>query len=285
VNGKVVVITGASSGIGKAAATEIARRGAHVVITARDRARGEAALHDVRERSGNPRADLLLADFASLAEVRRLAAEAAERYPRIDVLVNNAGLMLTDRCVTIDGFETQLQVNHLAPFVLTSLLLPTLRRSAPARIVNVASTGHKHGGPIRFDDLQSEREYRPMPVYMRTKLANVLFTRELARRLAGTGVTANSLHPGAVSTGWAADGDTRGIFPILMRIARPFMLTPERGAETVVYLACSPEVEGVSGRYFARCREARVSPLAEDDGAARRLWEVSAEMARIGDLR
>src|SRR5262249_42380814 len=230
------------------------------------------------ERSGNAEVDLLLADFASLTEVRRLAAEAIERYPRIDVLVNNAGLMLSDRRLTVDGFETQFQVNHLAPFLLTALLLPTLIRSAPAGIVNVASTGHKHGGPLDFEDLQSERDYRPMRVYARTKLANVLFTRELARRLAGTGVTANSLHPGAVATGWAADGDTRGIFPQLMRIARPFMLTPERGAETVVYLACSPEVEGVSGRYFARCREARVARYAEDETAARKLWQVSAEM-------
>ncbi len=273
-----ILITGANSGIGKAAATELARRGAHVVLTARDPRRGEAARDEVRAKSGNPNVDLLLADFTSLDEVRRLAKEVNERLPRLDVLINNAGLMLSERRLTQDGYETVFQVNHLAPFLLTSLLLPKLKASAPARIVTVTSNAHKRGGPLDFDDLHASRSYTPFAVYGRSKLANILFTRELARRIEGSGVTANCLHPGVVATGFAADGDTSGLFPVLMRIARPFMLTPEKGAETIVYLATSPEVASVSGRYFSRCREVTPHALARDDAAARRLWEASVAL-------
>lgn len=273
-----VLITGANSGIGKAAATELARRGAHVVLTARDRRRGEVARDEVRAKSGNPKVDLLLADFTSLDEVRRLAAEASERLPRLDVLINNAGLMLSERTTTRDGYETVFQVNHLAPFLLTSLLFPKLAASSPARIVTVASNAHKRGGPLDFDDLHASRSYAGFAVYGRSKLANILFTRELARRIEGSGVTANCLHPGVVATGFAADGDTSGVFAALMKVARPFMLTPEKGAETIVYLATSPEVASVSGRYFSRCREVTPNALARDDAAARRLWEVSVAL-------
>ena len=276
--GKTVLITGANSGIGKAAATELARRGAHVVLTARDRPRGEVARDEIRRTSGNDAVDLLLADFAVLDDVRRLAAEADQRLPRIDVLVNNAGLMLTERRETRDGYEATFQVNHLAPFLLTSLLLPKLVASAPARVVTVASGAHKRGGALDFDDLQSERSYVPFAVYGRSKLANILFTRELARRTAGTGLTANCMHPGVVATGFAADGDTSGVFPVLMRIARPFMLTPEKGAETLVHLACAPDVERVTGGYFVRKQRQEPSRNALDDAAARRLWEVSVGM-------
>jgi NAD(P)-dependent dehydrogenase (short-subunit alcohol dehydrogenase family) len=276
--GKTVLITGANSGIGKAAATELARRGAHVVLTARDPQRGAAARDEVRGRSGSASVDLLLGDFCSLDDVRRLAAETSARYPRIDVLVNNAGLMQTEHTTTKDGYETVFQVNHLAPFLLTCLLWPKLAASAPARVVTVASDAHKRGGPLDFDDLHSTKSYFGFGVYGRSKLANMLFTRELARRTAGSGVTANCLHPGVVATGFAADGDTSGIFPLLMRIARPFMLTPEKGAETIVYLASSPDVARVSGRYFARCREKTPHALALDDAAARRLWDVSVAL-------
>ncbi|MEW6270876.1 MAG: SDR family oxidoreductase [Thermodesulfobacteriota bacterium] len=276
--GKTAVVTGANSGIGKAAATDLARRGAHVVMTARDGARGEAARDEVRHASGNPDVELLLADFAALDDVRRLARELTEREPRVDVLINNAGLMLDERHETRDGFETTFQVNHLAPFLLTCLLFPKLAASAPARIVTVASDAHKRGGALDFDDLQSRRSYFGFAVYGRSKLANVLFTRELARRIAGSGVTANCMHPGVVATGFAADGDTSGVFALLMRVARPFMLTPEQGCDTLVWLASSPEVEGVSGEYFHKRRRRRPSRHALDDAAARRLWEASVAM-------
>jgi len=275
--GKTVVVTGANSGIGKAAATELARRGAHVVMTARDRARGEAARDDVRRASGNAQVDLLLGDFAVLDQVRALAAELA-RLPGIDVLINNAGLMLSVRSETRDGFETTFQVNHLAPFLLTTLLLPKLTAKPGVRIVTVASDAHTRGGALDFDDLQSKRSYAPFAVYGRSKLANILFTRELARRLTGTGTTANSLHPGVVATGFAGDGDASGLFAMLLKLARPFMLTPEKGAATMVYLATAPEVATVSGRYFARCREKTPARYAQDDATARRLWDESVRM-------
>ena len=275
--GKTVVVTGANYGIGKAAATELARRGAHVVMTARDRARGEAARDDVRRASGNAQVDLLLGDFAVLDQVRALAAELA-RLPGIDVLINNAGLMLSVRSETRDGFETTFQVNHLAPFLLTTLLLPKLTAKPGVRIVTVASDAHTRGGALDFDDLQSKRSYAPFAVYGRSKLANILFTRELARRLAGTGTTANSLHPGVVATGFAGDGDASGLFAMLLKLARPFMLTPEKGAATMVYLATAPEVATVSGRYFARCREKTPARYAQDDATARRLWDESVRM-------
>jgi NAD(P)-dependent dehydrogenase (short-subunit alcohol dehydrogenase family) len=273
----IIVITGANSGIGKAAATELARRGAHVVMTARDKARGEAARDEIRRASGNGQVDLLLADFASLADVRALAGQL-QQLPKIDVLVNNAGLMLSERTDTKDGFETQFQVNHLAPFLLTLLLIPKLAETPGARVVNVASNAHKRGGPLDFDDLQSKRSYVPFSVYSRSKLANILFTRELARRVADKGITTNCLHPGVVATGFAADGDATGLFALAMRLARPFMITPEKGAETIVYLATSPDVARTSGRYFASCREKTPAAIGQDDAAARRLWDESVKL-------
>jgi len=274
---QTVVVTGANAGIGKAAATELARRGAHVVMTARARARGEAARDDVRRASGNGEVDLLLGDFSSLDSVRALAAQA-DALPRIDVLVNNAGLMQSVRSETGDGFETTFQVNHLAPFLLTTLLLPKIRQTPGARIVNVASDAHERCGGLDFDDLQSKRRYASFSVYGRSKLANILFTRELARRIAGTGVTANCLHPGVVATRFGADGDTNGLFAIGMKIARPFMITPEKGADTIVYLATSPDVAQTSGAYFVKRREKTPSRHACDDAAARRLWDESVRM-------
>ena len=275
--GKTVVVTGANSGIGKACATELARRGAHVVMTARDASRGQQAVADVKRASGNANVELLLADFASLAEVRILANRIAS-LPRLDVLVNNAGLMLTERRETRDGFETTFQVNHLAPFLLTSMLVPKLAHSPGARIVTVASDAHTSGGALDFDDLQSKGRYTPFAVYGRSKLCNILFTRELARRLEGKDVTANCLHPGVVATGFAGDGDATGWFAWGIKLARPFMITPEKGADTMVYLASSPDVAGTSGHYFVKRRQKTPGRHAQDDTAARRLWDESVRM-------
>jgi NAD(P)-dependent dehydrogenase (short-subunit alcohol dehydrogenase family) len=273
--GKVVVVTGANSGIGKVTARELARLGAQVVLAARDEGRGLAARDEVRRVTGNDGVELVLGDFARLGDVRSMAEQILTRWHRLDVLVNNAGLVLGERRLTADGFEATFQINHLAPFLLTHLLLPRLRSSAPARIVNVASEAHRFGGPLEFDDLQAERGYIGLRVYGRSKLANVLFTGELARRLAGSGVTANCLHPGVIRSGFAADGDTGVVFSLAMAVARPFMLSPEKGARTSIYLASSPEVETVTGQYFHRCRPCRAAPFADDEAAARRLWAVS----------
>jgi NAD(P)-dependent dehydrogenase (short-subunit alcohol dehydrogenase family) len=217
-----------------------------------------------------------------LSSVRAGAAEILQRCPRLDVLINNAGLILTQRAESVDGYEATLATNHLGPFLLTDLLLPRLLESAPARIVNVASVAHNQARQgIPFDDLHSTQRYAPMKVYGESKLANILFTTELARRLEGRGVTANSLHPGTVRTGYGADGDTKGLLAIGIKIGHPFFLSPEKGARTSVYLASSPEVAQVSGQYFVKCRPKRPRPPARDAEAARRLWAVSAELVGL----
>ena len=281
-SGKTVVITGGNSGIGLETAAGLAGAGARVVITARNADRGRDALARLNAASPPVPVELAVFDLASLESVRQGAVELLDRLDRIDVLVNNAGLMLSERRETVDGLETTFQVNHLGPFLLTVQLLERLKASAPSRIVNVASTAHQSARTgMDFDDLQATGGYRGMAVYGRSKLANILFTNELARRLEGTGVTANSLHPGTVRTGWAGDGDARGLFAIGVAIGRPFFVSPARGAMTSVYLASSPEVEGVSGRYFVRCRARTPSKAARDEGAARRLWEVSEQLAGL----
>jgi NAD(P)-dependent dehydrogenase (short-subunit alcohol dehydrogenase family) len=281
--GKTVIITGANSGIGLATAVALAGAGARTVLTARDQSRGEAAVREVSERSGNPEVSLVTFDLGSLASVRQGAAELLERCERIDVLLNNAGLVLSDRRVSADGYEMTFAVNHLGPFLLTNLLLDRVKAGAPARVVNVASTAHnsaRRGMP--FDDLQSTQRYAGMKVYGESKLANILFTSELARRLEGTGVTANCLHPGTVATGYGRDGDSKGVLAFGLKLIKPFILTPEKGARTSVYLASSPEVDGVTGRYFAKCRQKTPSKAARDPQAARQLWEVSEELvARV----
>jgi len=278
-DGKTVIITGGNSGIGKAAAVALAGAGARVVITARSEQRGTAAVADIRDRSGSSAVELSVFDLADLSSVRAGAADLLGRCPRIDVLVNNAGLILSDRTLSADGYEATLAINHLGPFLLTDLLRPRLVESAPARVVNVASTAHNLARKgMEFDDLMAERSYKQMHVYGRSKLANILFTTELADRLAGTGVTANSLHPGSVATGYARDGDTTGFLAWGVKVYAPFSLTPEQGARTTVYLASSPEVEGVTGRYFAKCKEKTPSAQARDAAAAARLWAVSEEL-------
>ena len=278
-DGKTVIITGGNSGIGKATAVALAAAGARTVITARNRPRGEEAVADIRRASGSDHVDLVVFDLADLATVRSGAAEILDRCDRIDVLVNNAGLVLTDRSETVDGFEATFGINHLGPFLLTELLTERLVASAPARVVNVASTAHRsarHG--LHFDDLQSRIRYRGMQAYGASKLATVLFTTELAARLATTGVTSNCLHPGTVATGYARDGDARGFLAFGVKLIKPFILTPEQGARTSVYLAASPEVADITGRYFVKCRPRTPSAAARDEAAARRLWTVSEEL-------
>ncbi|MBX3027375.1 SDR family oxidoreductase [bacterium] len=273
-HGRVCLITGASSGIGRATALALARMGAELVLLCRDPAKGEAAAAEARA-AGAPRVDLLLADLARQAEVRRAAAAFLASDRPLHVLINNAGVVNVRRSVTPDGIETTFAVNHLAAFLLTTLLLERLRASAPARVVNVASEAHRFA-PLDFDDLQNTRRYRVMRVYGQSKLANILFTSELARRLAGSGVTANSLHPGAVATGLGTNngGWARG----LIRLLRPFFRAPDDGAATSVHLATAPQLAAVSGRYFANCREKAPSRAARDAEAAGRLWAVSEAM-------
>jgi len=277
--GKAVVITGGNAGIGKETAVGLAEQGAQVLITSRDAQRGATAVAEIRARSGNNAVDVVALDLADLGSVRRCAAEVLERSDRLDVLVDNAGLVMSRRTETADGFETTFGVNHLGHFLFTNLLLERLRASAPSRVVVVSSHAHKqarHG--LDFDDLQSERSYRPFSVYGKTKLANIYFARELARRLDGIGVTANSLHPGFVASRFARDGDTGILLQLGVVIARPFAISPVTGARTPIWLASSSDVDGVSGLYFYKCASAHTSKAAEDDEAAKRLWAVSEEL-------
>jgi retinol dehydrogenase-14 len=276
--GRVVLITGGTSGIGKAAATALAAMGAEVVVTGRSRERGEAAVEEISRVSGNEGVSLLLADLSVQAEVRRLAKEFGRTHDRLDVLVNNAGAVFAKREETVDGFERTFALNHLAPFLLTNLLLGLLKESAPSRIVTVSSEARR-GAKIDFEDLQSERRYRGFPVYGMTKLANILFTYELAERLRGTGVTANCVHPGPVNTNFGMNN--RGLMVLFIRAFKPFMRTPEQGADTLIYLASSPEVGETSGRYFSDRKV--ISSLEEphDVSAQKRLWEESEELTNL----
>jgi len=278
-HGKVVLVTGGTNGIGKATATGLACMGATVIITGRDPERGAAAVDEIKRASGNESVDLLLADFGSLAQVRQLADTVQSNYNQLNVLVNNAGVWQTTRTETVDGIETTFAVNHLAPFLFTNLLLPLLRRSAPARIVNVASVGHSYVS-LNIDDLEGTRGYNQQRAYNQSKLANVLFTYELARRLQGTSVTVNALNPGWVNTSMTQN--TGGIAALINTLARPWQLTPERGAQTSIFLASSPAVEGVTGKYFDhKQQETRTSNESYNQRLAQRLWRVSAELTRL----
>lgn len=270
---KTCVITGATSGIGLATAAALAERGLRLVLLARSPARAEAALEAIRRRAPAARPEVVPVELASLRSIAEAAAQVRARCPRIDVLLNNAGVFLLRRETSADGYEKTFAVNHLAYFALTNLLLDRLLATPGARIVSVASEAHRFGGALDFDDLQSTRRYRGLAVYGRSKLCNVLWTRELARRLAGTGVTANCCHPGGVATRL---GQTDAAWTRLAsRVIGAFLLTPEQGARTSVYLATAPGLGSVSGRYFAKEREIRPSRAARDDAAARRLWEAS----------
>ena len=278
--GKTVLITGATGGIGLAAAVAMARQGAHLVLVGRNQTRGLDAISEIRRRAGSDRAEFLRADFSSLAEVRRLAlALLAEDRP-LHVLVNNAGTMNTSRKLTIDGFEEMFAVNHLAHFLLTRLLLPRLQACAPSRIVHVASNAHSFCKEIRWHDLSHEREFSAFPAYGHSKLANILFSNELARRLRGTGVTSNALHPGAVATGIGSNNGIAGrVVPLLLK---PFFRSPARGAATTIYLASAAEGDGGTGKYFYDSQPVDPKPWALDTNAAGRLWVTSERL--LGDL-
>ena len=276
--GKVCAVTGANAGIGKATVLGLAHLGATVLMVCRSRERGEAALAEIKEISGNNQASLLVADLSSQSEIRKLAKAFKSQHSALHVLINNAGIIPRIREVTVDGLETQFAVNHLASFLLTNLLLDMLKSSAPARVVTVASDMHR-GATIDFDDLQSERAYKALRVYCRTKLANVLFTKELARRLLGAGVTANCLHPGVIATKLLADG--MGMPRALRPTTRLIGSSPDKGAKTSIYLATSPEVEGVSGKYFVRQKTVESSKVSHDENMASQLWRVSAELTGL----
>jgi len=277
--GKTCVITGATSGIGLRAAIGLAAAGARLVVIGRDRARGDAALARLRQAAPGVEVTIHYADLASLAELRRLASLLTDTVPRIDVLLNNAGAIYSRRSVTADGLERTFALNHMGYFVLTELLLGRLKDSAPARIVNVASDAHR-GAELDFDDLQSERGYRAYKAYQRSKLCNILYTRGLARRLAGTGVTANCLHPGFVASRFGDDNG--GLFAFALGLAKRFKgLSPEQGAQGAVYLATSPDAAAASGGYFDKGKPASPSPAAQDDQAAARLWQESARIAGL----
>jgi len=276
--GCTILVTGASSGIGLAASEELAAMGAELVLVGRDPTRLAAAAAAVRARSAAGPVSTLACDLSSLAAVRGLTAEVLGRHPRLHVLVNNAGGVSPTRQVTADGLERTFAVNHLAPYLLTRLLLDRLVASAPARIVTVSSVAHRRAH-LDFGDLQLERGYAIMRAYGQSKLANVLFTRELARRLAGTRVTANCLHPGAVATRiWSG---ARGFARPLLALAKLFMLTPEEGARTIVHLASEPEVAQLTGAYLEKGEVVDPAPQARDDAAARRLWEESARLVGL----
>ena len=278
-HGKVCVVTGASSGIGRVAALDLAARGATVVLICRNEERGGPVLEEIERRGGGGSPTLLTADLAYPQQVRQVAAAFLERFDRLDVLINNAGVAgWGTRLMTEDGLETTLAVNHLAPFLLTRLLLDRLKASAPARVITVSSAAHRNTA-LDFDDLQGERRYSGFGAYSRSKLANVLFTHELSRRLEGTGVTANCLHPGVVAT---------GIFrnvPRWMRVifTSRLVLSPEKGADTLIYLATAPEVAEVTGRYFVRRKPVGSSRASQDAVAARRLWEASEALTGTGE--
>ncbi len=279
---KVVIVTGATQGIGLETARALAARGARVLITARDAGKADRAVLELKGSTGNDRIDSVLVDFSSMDSMRRAADDVHGRIDRVDVLVNNAGAIYTERQQSKDGLELTFATNHLGYYLWTHLHLDLLRRAPNARIVSVASDAHKAArNGVCFDDLERKNDYAGFVVYGETKLMNILFTRELARRLAGTNITANSLHPGVIASGFGTNNTgllgwaTRNLSPL-------FLTTPQKGAATTIHLASSPDVAGVTGRYFAKCREASTTRHAQDDGAAARLWQLSAELTGVG---
>jgi len=278
--GKVCLITGGTNGIGKSTAHELVRMGATVVIVGRNAQKTSQVVEEIRQSTGNDTVDSLLADLSSQRNVRRLANEFESKYSRLHVLLNNAGAVFMRRQLSVDGIEMTFSLNHLAPFLLTNLLLDKIQASAPARIINVSSGSHS-SGRIEFDNLQGERDYSHR-AYGNSKLATILFTMELARRLEGTGVTANALHPGFVSTGFGKNNPgflmktIRAVVPLIGR-------SPEKGAETSIYLASSPEVQSITGKYFVDCKVTQPAPQATDSAVARKVWDISADMVHLAD--
>lgn len=270
-------ITGASNGIGKATAIAMAEKGFHLFLMVRNASKGEAVKQEIIKRTGNPHVELLIGDLANLADVRRVAAEFLAKKIPLHLLINNAGVVNVKRELTAEGFEGMFGVNHLAPFLLTLLLLDNIKASAPARIVNVASDAHRFVRGLDFDDLQTERApFKAMKIYGASKLCNIYFTRVLAKQLEGSGVTVNALHPGWVGTGLGGNNGLLG--KVITTLQKPFARTPEKGAETSIYVALSDELNGVSGKYYFNCKEHKPSKAGRDDDAAQRLWEVSEKL-------
>jgi retinol dehydrogenase-14 len=280
-NGKVVAVTGANAGMGKVIARELAARGATVVCVCRDAQRGQAAVEEIRKATGNPRVEFMLCDLASQKSTRAFADEFKRTHPKLHVLVNNAGVVIPERRVTAEGLENTFALNHLGYFLLTHLLLDVLQASTPARVLNMASEAERMG-KIDFEDLQMEKRYSPFGAYCRSKLANIMFTYDLAQRLQGTGVTVNAVHPGPVASRFGEE--LRGVMGVGIKLFRPFMRTPEKGAETAVYLASSPEVEGKSGLYWYNRRPIKSIGASYDPSIRGRLWEVSAQLTGVGAL-
>lgn len=272
---KQVVITGSSRGIGRTTALALAKMGAHLALVVRDRELGNKVVEEIRALDGKGRVELFIADFSSQKDVRKVAKEILEKHDKIDVLINNAGAVFMDRAVTVDGLEQTFATNHLGYFLLTTLLLDALKKAAPSRIVSVASAAHK-GNKLDFDDLQAEKSFSGFSVYGRSKLANILFTRELAKRLQGSNVTANCLHPGVIASQFG--NNNKGLFGFVLKIGKVFMANEEDGAKTTIHLASSPDVDGITGKYFDKSRVAKPSAEAEDDAAAEKLWKVSEEL-------
>jgi NAD(P)-dependent dehydrogenase (short-subunit alcohol dehydrogenase family) len=270
-HGKTVLITGANQGIGKASAEALGKMGAKLVLVCRSAEKAKAAIADI-ERAGAKDVELIVADMGSQTDVRRVAREFRAKHERLDVLMNNAGLLSTSRRETVDGIEETFGINHLGYFLLTNELLDVLKASGPSRIVNVASEAHRNAR-MNWDDLEMKQGWSSFKAYGQSKLCNILFTRELAKRLEGTQVTANCLHPGVIASGF---GHTYGgVVSFVITLAKPFLITPEKGARTQVWLASSPEVAGVSGKYFDKCAEKRPNRAARDDASPARLWEIS----------
>jgi NAD(P)-dependent dehydrogenase (short-subunit alcohol dehydrogenase family) len=277
-NGKICMVTGATSGIGEATSLEVARMGASVVLVGRNPSRCEASVARIKQETGNSSIEYLVADLSSMALVRQVVQQFQEKHKRLDVLVNNAGAAFLRRQVSVDGIEMTFALNHINYFLLTLLLLDTLKTSLPTRIVNVASDSHR-GQKLDFDDLQIQKGYSVMKAYGRSKLANVLFTYELARRLNGTSVTVNALHPGTVATRiWEKGGPLN---PLISLVMRRFTIPVEQGAKTVIYLASSPEVEGLTGEYFTDCKVVRSDPASYDQASAKRLWDISLKLTGL----
>ena len=278
--GKICLVTGGTNGIGKSTALELARMGATVVIVGRDAQKTSQVVQEIRATSGNPNVDSLLADLSSQQEVRRLAKDFKSKYSHLHILLNNAGAVFMQRQLSVDGIEMTFALNHLASFLLTNLLLDTIKASAPARIINVSSNAHTTG-KIEFDNLQGERNYSPR-VYENSKLANILFTMELARRLEGTGVTVNALHPGFTATGFAKNNGK--VMATLVSLFAPLVArSPAKGAETSIFLASSLSVEGMTGKYFYDSRVIAAAPQSTDRVVARKLWDASTEMVERAD--
>jgi NAD(P)-dependent dehydrogenase (short-subunit alcohol dehydrogenase family) len=274
-NNRICLVTGATSGLGEATARGLAVLGAHVILACRDLKRGLVIADSIKLTTGNRNIDILQVDLASLASIRHAAKEFKERYDKLHVLVNCAGISLSERILTEDGFESMIAVNHLAPFLLTDLLLDMLKNSVPSRIINYTSSLQKE---LDFDDLMSSKNFS-LDIYGRTKMANVLFTYELSHRLEGSGVTVNCLHPGVVRT--RLGRDMTGMFKLVITLILPFLLSAAKGAETAVYLATSAEVEGVTGKYFTKKKAVASSNASYDNAAMRKLWEVSEKLVNI----